>query len=183
MQKQFIILAIALLSTALGNSQEDARFSLEISTDSILLFNPFQAQFCLKNASGDNFTPPIFTDFQVVGGPSISTNMSIMNGKVNQKQCYTYLLEGKTEGLYYLEPATIEVDGSVLSTQPLEVIVLPNPDGIRQQPQRNNPMDELNQWRDSFFDGFNFSWPSLPPMAPPSDSSRVRKKKRKTTRI
>ncbi len=179
MKKLFTILVALLLCLGL-RSQEDVRFNVELGTDSILLYNPFRVEFCLENAQGQDYQPPAFEFFHIVGGPSISSNMSIINGQVSQKQCFTYLLEPKEAGLYYLEPASIAVDGSILSTEPLEIVVLPNPEGIRRELPTERRPQLFDPWEEFFNRPFSFPFP---PADAPSDSSKVRKKKRKITRI
>lgn len=115
-------------------SQQMATFTIEVSTDSILLGNYFEVTFTLQNANGNNFEPPIFKDFQVMAGPNVSTSLSMTNGQVKQSVTYSYYLEPKDIGNYYIEPASIEADGKVLVSEPLEVMVVPNPEGIIQQP-------------------------------------------------
>ncbi|NJL76185.1 MAG: protein BatD [Saprospiraceae bacterium] len=115
-------------------SQQMAAFTIEVSTDSILLGNYFEVTFTLQNANGNNFEPPIFKDFQVMAGPNVSTSLSMTNGQVKQSVTYSYYLEPKDIGNYYIEPASIEADGQVLVSEPLEIMVVPNPEGIIQQP-------------------------------------------------
>ena len=50
------------------------------------------------NQDGDNFNPPDFANFKVVGGPSSSVNQSWINGKASYAQSYIYILEPKKVG-------------------------------------------------------------------------------------
>jgi hypothetical protein len=113
--------------------------------------NYFTVSFTLENAEGANFMPPAFDEFEVASGPNTSSSMSIMNGQVSQKVTYTYYLRPRDIGNYFIEPASIESDEGVLETLPREVIVLPNPDGIIQQPQQRTQPFNFNM------DGFSGS--------------------------
>lgn len=140
MKKLFLLVACSTVFFTTLLAQKTPTFTIEVSTDSILLGNVFKVKFTLENAQGVDFAPPTFTGFNVVGGPSMSSSMSIVNGKVTQQASYTYYLEPKDIGNYYIEPASITVDGAVLETEPLQVLVVPNPDGVQQQvePQEFN---------------------------------------------
>ena len=76
--------------------------------------------------------------------------------------------------------------GKILETSPLEVLVVPNPDGIKQSPPRGNNNLQFNFGNP--FD-FDFSFPDMrdmpqqTPPAPRQEAPVEQKKKRKTTRI
>jgi len=114
-------------------SGQDAQFSIAVSNDSILLGNHFEVTFTMENTNGRNFQTPDFKGFQIVGGPSQSSQMSIINGEMTQKKSWTYYLEPSDIGNYYIEPASIETDDGILETAPIEVLVVPNPDGVIQK--------------------------------------------------
>ncbi|MEN0003758.1 MAG: BatD family protein [Bacteroidota bacterium] len=140
--KKMIFLFVLLCCTygATVSAQEDSRFTASVTMDSILYGNKFKVTFTLENGQGNAFEAPIFPDFHVVSGPNTSSSFSMMNGTVSQSISYTYLLEPKDIGNYYIEPASIQVDGTTLETAPIEVMVVPNPDGIIQREERSNDM-------------------------------------------
>jgi hypothetical protein len=136
--KMKLTLIIGCMAFMMGShlmAQDGPKFTVEVSSDSILMNNYFTVSFTLENAEGANFMPPAFDEFEVASGPNTSSSMSIMNGKVSQKVTYTYYLRPRDIGNYFIEPASIESDEGVLETLPREVIVLPNPEGIIQQPK------------------------------------------------
>ena len=167
----FLITLIALSVTCFG--QKETKFTVEVSTDSILMGNHFEVTFSVENGQGVNFQLPEFADFHVVGGPNQSSSYSMVNGDVTQQMSYSFYLEPKDIGNYYIEPAGIEIDGESYETQPMEVIVVPNPDGIKQQPKRREGGAD-------FFRGFDFDFPSTPT---PPETPAKKKKKRKTYRL
>lgn len=183
----FIFLGI----TAAFSQERPAKFTVSVSTDSILMDNYFEVKFTLENANGKNFEAPNFDEhFNVVSGPNFSTSMSMMNGDVTQSMTITYYLEPREIGSYYILPASVEVNEKILETAPLEVLIVPNPDGIKQSPKKNGNMESF-QFN---FGGspFDFSFPELeeapqfyrdaPRDEPPTPVEQP-KKKRKTTRI
>lgn len=137
-----------------SNIETEPQFSIEVSNTEVLLGNYFQVTFTLKNAQGQKFEAPNFKDFDIVSGPNQSSSFSMMNGKTTQSISYTYYLQPKSIGSFYLEPAFIEADGKTMETQPIEIFVLDNPDGIIQQPKRKTPnqLDLFQSVPDGFFD-------------------------------
>ena len=91
-------------------------------------------------------------------------------------------------GLFYILPASVHAADKVLETSPLEVMVVPNPDGIKQSPARR----KMDSYQFNFGDPFGFGFP-IPefgdapqrpqPMPEEKAPTEQPKKKRKTTRI
>lgn len=146
--------------------ENEPSFSVEVNKTSILLGNYIQVTFTLKNAGGNKFEAPTFEGFDIVGGPNQSSSFSMMNGVTTQSTSYTYYIKPRDVGNLFVEPAFIDVDGQTLETQPIEIIVLENPDGIIEKPKRQSPnrMDMFQFPSDDFFnmpndDFFNFPTP------------------------
>ncbi|MBX2870485.1 MAG: BatD family protein [Saprospiraceae bacterium] len=197
--KKLSTLFIALfLASQIVVAQEDAKFSVTVSMDSVLYGNYFQVVFSLKNAKGQDFQAPAFGDFFVKSGPNMSSSFSMMNGEVSQSVSYTFYLEPKDIGNYYIQPASIAVGEMVLETEPVEILVVPNPEGVIQQQPEEERMSE-------FFKGFgrdrmpgfqdfqlDFGDPNLKGLPKDKDSStkpgekekdKKKKKKRKIYKI
>ncbi len=132
-------------------SQQEAKLTVEISNDSILLGNYVEVKFTIENTSVKNFEAPNFDGFNIVSGPNQSSSMMVSNGKVTQSVAYSYYIEPVEVGNYYIQPAFVDTEEGALESMPLEVFVLDNPDGIIQQPKKNNRKDFFN--RDDFFGG------------------------------
>jgi hypothetical protein len=75
------------------------------------------------NEDGDNFTPPSFEKFKVVGGPSQSISNSWINGERTYSKTYTYFLAPKKRGSTNIGQASIEVKGVIYKTSPIEINV------------------------------------------------------------
>ena len=75
------------------------------------------------NQDGDNFRPPNFENFRVVGGPNQSISNSWINGKRSFSKTYSYFLSPQTRGNVTIGQATIEIDGETYKTLPIEVEV------------------------------------------------------------
>ena len=92
-------MAFFMMINVLAFSQEEAKLSVEISRDSILMGNYFEVKFTIENASVDNFEAPTFEGFTVVSGPNQSSSMMISNGVVKQSIAYSYYIEPQDVGL------------------------------------------------------------------------------------
>lgn len=141
-------------------AQEGARFTVEVSTDSILFGNYFKVTFSLENAKGSDFSAPDFSEFHVISGPNQASSMSIINGAVTQSVSYSYYLEPKDIGNFYISPASVAVGGKMLETQPLEIMVVPNPEGIKQSPDRNSGID-IDRFGLEGFDSWDGNMPGM----------------------
>ena len=155
--KTFTFILCSIIS--LWSFAQDPSFNISVSTDSVLMGNYIAVTFSIENGEGNNFEAPGFADFNIVGGPSQSSSISIINGVSTQSKSYTYYIEPKEEGLFYIEPASVEIDGQVLETAPLEIKVAPNPEGIIQQPQQRKNRTFDSFFNDSFFDDPFFNSP------------------------
>ena len=75
------------------------------------------------NEDGDNFVPPSFNGFNVVGGPNQSISNSWINGKRSYSKTYSYFLAPKSQGKFTINQATIEIEDQIYKTTPLSIVV------------------------------------------------------------
>ncbi len=180
MKSRIIFLLLSIFLCVSLQAQEGSKFTVTISTDSILLGNYFMVTFTLENAEGTNFQPPVFEGFNVISGPNTSSSFSMINGDVTQSVAYSYYLEPMDVGSYYIAPASIDLEDRVLETLPLEVNVYPNPEGIKQR--SGGPMQQQFEFKmDDFFSFPEFDSMFQRPREMPK--KKEKKKKRKTYKI
>jgi len=103
---------------------QQAKFTATTDATQIIEGGYVDITFTLENAEGNSFKPPKFNDFDVAGGPSTSTSMTIINGRVSQKMSYTYNLIAKKQGKYTIGPASIFVGSNNLKSNPVNIEVL-----------------------------------------------------------
>ena len=75
------------------------------------------------NKDGDNFTPPSFKGFTVVGGPNQSVSNMWVNGKRTFSKSYSYFLTPTKKGSLIIGQATIEIDDNIYKTLPVKISV------------------------------------------------------------
>jgi len=183
MKKTVILLLLSFISFVKMEAQE-SKFTVAVSTDSILMNNDFQVVFTLENVQGTNFEAPSFNDFEVLSGPNMASSFSMINGTTTQSISYTYLLRPKDIGNYFIQPASVKTGDDYLETVPLEVLVVPNPDGIIQRPQRERNSSPSDIFGD-MFDSSDFLR-GMPRQSTPQQEQpqqKPAKKKRKTYKL
>jgi len=114
----FLIGFIFCSSSAFSQVQFDAK----VSKNSLGINERLRVDFEM-NQDGDNFRPPSFDNFKVVGGPNQSISNSWINGKRSFSKTYSYFLSPQGRGRFTIGQATIEVDGETYKTTPVEVNV------------------------------------------------------------
>ncbi|ALM21155.1 BatD protein [Nonlabens sp. MIC269] len=97
-------------------------FTTSVSRERIALNERMRVEFKM-NVNGNDFTPPNFVGFQVVGGPSQSFSQQWINGKGSMTKSFTYILKPNKTGKQYIKPATMNYEGKTYSTQTVEINV------------------------------------------------------------
>lgn len=70
----------------------------------------FELSYRLEGASISDFQAPSFADFSVVGGPSKSTSVQIINGRMSSSAGISYTLQPKRIGTFSIPSATVTTD-------------------------------------------------------------------------
>lgn len=118
--------------------------SVEVSSDTLLLGNYFELKYTIENADMSALEVPDLSAFKVLSGPNTSSSISIMNGRMTQKASLAFYLEPPDIGSYTIPPAYLTVDETTVETPPIEIIAIPNPEGIIRQPgQAGKKFDPL----------------------------------------
>ena len=68
------------------------------------------------NKDGDNFSPPNFEGFNIVGGPNQSVSNSWINGTRTFSKTYSYFLSPIKRGRFTIGQASIEIEGDIYKT-------------------------------------------------------------------
>jgi hypothetical protein len=131
--KQLHLILLWICGCGVAHAQAP-RFTVSVSSDSVLLGNYFEVKFTVENGRAAGFEAPDFRDFNVIGGPNTSTSMSIINGEVSQSASFTYYLEPMDIGVFTIKPAYLNTGENTLETPPIDIIVVPNPESIIQRP-------------------------------------------------
>ena len=105
------------------NAQDDSiSFEAILSKKSLGINENLRVDFKM-NKDGDNFTPPSFKGFTVVGGPNQSVSNMWVNGKRTFSKSYSYFLTPTKKGSLTIGQATIEIDDNIYKTLPVKISV------------------------------------------------------------
>ncbi len=125
---RFLLAASCLLWGGISTSFGQVVFKAETDARQVVENGVFNVEYTLENAVSNSFSPPDFTGFQVVSGPSRSQSTTVINGQMSQSMSFGYTLLAKKEGKYTISPATILVNGKRISSNTLSVeVVKPAP--------------------------------------------------------
>lgn len=116
--KTYISLILILFCTGLVSAQ--IKFEAKLSKNKLGVNERLRVDFEM-NKDGDNFTPPDFANFMVVGGPNQSVSQSWLNGVRSFSKTYSYFLAPKKTGKFTIGQASIEIDGETYKTVPVAV--------------------------------------------------------------
>lgn len=124
--KFYITFIISFLTISL--TAQEAKLTATVSKNKLGVNQRLRVEFAINKQGADNFKPPNFTNFTIVGGPSQSVSQSTSftpNGgrKVIFSQSYTYIIEPKRKGEFNIPSASIEIDGKTIQSKPVKVIV------------------------------------------------------------
>ena len=118
MKFRLLLLLIFLSSFAMAQ----VKFEAKTSKTQLGVNERLRIDFTM-NEDGDNFIPPSFENFKVVGGPSQSINNSWVNGVRSFSKSYTYFLAPKKRGVFTIGQSSIEIDGITYKTSPIKIKV------------------------------------------------------------
>lgn len=136
--KRMRIVYIAILLLSFGVSQAQVQFEAKVSKTRLGVNERLRVDFEM-NKDGDNFSPPSFEGFRVVGGPNQSISNSYINGKRSYSKTYSYFLAPQSRGQFTIGQATIEIDGETYKTLPVKVQIT----AAVEKPKDENDADYL----------------------------------------
>ncbi|MBP93564.1 MAG: BatD protein, partial [Flavobacteriaceae bacterium] len=115
-----IAVILLVLSSTIASAQ--ITFEAKVSKKKLGINERLRVDFEM-NKDGDNFNPPDFSNFTVVGGPNQAVSNSWINGKRSYSKTYSYFLAPKRQGTFTINQAVIEIDGEIYKTTPISVVV------------------------------------------------------------
>ena len=133
MVKKILILFLTINSFVLS---AQVNFEATVSKSKLALNERLRIDFVM-NQNGDNFSPPEFDNFQIIGGPNQSIKTSYVNGERKFSKTYSYFLKPLKKGKLKINQASIEIDGEIYKSLQLEVLIT---DSVKQ------PSDSITQY-------------------------------------
>ena len=118
---RLLVYIYIILSSFILNAQVD--FELRVSKKKLGINERLRVDFVM-NQNGDDFSPPSFENFILVGGPNQSISNSYINGKRTFSKTFTYFLQAKDKGIFEIGSAQISYKGKSYQTSPVKIEVL-----------------------------------------------------------
>jgi hypothetical protein len=98
------------------------QFEAKVSKASLGINERLRIDF-MMNEDGDNFIPPAFEGFRIVGGPNQSVSYQWINGRKSFDKTYSYYLMPLKKGIFTIKPASIEINGEIYKTNTIKINV------------------------------------------------------------
>lgn len=111
-----------VLALPLWMCGQETELTVEVSSQNVKVGEVFQLTISLKNGQGEIRTPEL-AGFDIVSGPNYASRYSMVNGKTDMSSSYEYSLIASEEGVYIIDPAEVEVNGILLTTEPISISV------------------------------------------------------------
>ncbi|WP_231953094.1 BatD family protein [Polaribacter vadi] len=140
-RKGYLFLIFSFLTFSVFAQQ--AELEVNVSKNKLGLNQRLRIEFSINKQGADDFTPPKFSDFKVIQGPSQSVSQSWINGKVSFSQSYTYILQPTRKGELIIDAASIKINGTTLNSKMIKIIVLDAID-VPENPNDPNYIAEQN---------------------------------------
>ena len=144
-----VILFFILISTVIGAWADGITFTAN-APEVVVSGDQFRLSYTINSQKVRDFRAPSIKEFEVLMGPSRSTQSStqIINGNVTSTSTitFTYILMAGKEGTYTIPGATIVADGNNYTSNSVEIKVLP-PDqssGAGNGNSRNSSRNQAN---------------------------------------
>jgi hypothetical protein len=140
MRKLLFFLAFTAVAGMACAQSGQARFYTQVSDTSVLQGNPITVAFVLENGEGGRFEAP---DWESAGfavyGSSQSSSISIQNGVKRVSATYEYTVAPHREGTLVIPSAVMKNGGKTYHTDPVNIQVQANPEGITEQRKPGRP--------------------------------------------
>lgn len=130
-RKQTLFFILFLCALSLG---AQVRFTTS-APEAVVEGEQFRLSFKVNTQDVSDFTPPVFTGFDVLMGPSrsVESSFNMINGKTSQSSSitFTYILSATKPGTYTIPGASIRSDGQVYKSNSVRLRVLKADDTSR----------------------------------------------------
>ena len=119
-----VILFFILISTVVGAWADGITFTAN-APEVVVSGDQFRLSFTINSKKVRDFRAPSIKDFEVLMGPTRSTQYQNYNGVENHSITFTYILMAGKEGTYKIPGATIVANGNNYTSNSVEIKVLP----------------------------------------------------------
>jgi hypothetical protein len=144
---QALVVAIAL-GAPLGASAQGTTLRVEATARQLGLEDQLQLVISLEGTSvelREEIALPTLQNLQVVAGPSVSTQISFVNGRISQAKTYTYLLQPTSVGTAVIGAVRAVLADGLRTSEPITLEVRPGSLLPKRQPAPASPFGPGDQ--------------------------------------
>ena len=128
-QMKRIFFSVILFLFAIGVAFADEITFVASAPNAVVVGQQFKLSYKINRGNAKEPRIPAIDGFTILMGPTRSSEMSYMNnnGQVTQTKSltYTYILKADKEGTFVLPAATVVVDGENITSNKVDIMVLP----------------------------------------------------------
>ena len=147
MKKLVLILSLIAVCN-LSSIANDIQFQAS-APQAVAVGQAFRLVYSLNASGGKDLRVADISDFDVLAGPyeSHSSNVQIVNGKVNSSETisYTYTLQAKKEGTYTIPAASIVLNQQKYTSNTVTIKVLPANEKVESINQNTNTQGNIDK--------------------------------------
>ena len=132
--RHIVFSLLAFIAVLTVKSQETS-FYATVDKNPVGLGDVFSYQITLENGRGD-VTPPSLSDFNIVYGPSRSSNYRIINNQQTSSFTLSYTMRAVSKGEFTIGSAYTTINGQKFKTDPITVKVIEGQSSRAQQKNR-----------------------------------------------
>ena len=113
-----------MLLSVIARADDKVTFTAS-APETVAVGYQFRLTYTVNTSNVRDFQIPSIADFDILMGPSRSTNIQIVNGNHSESLTYTYILRARTEGTFTIDGATITAGGNAMTSNSVTIKVLP----------------------------------------------------------
>ena len=125
---KWIVTSLLLPLSLSTQVHAQARATLTVSANPVVVGTPFQLTIEVENATG-KFSPPSVTGLVFLSGPRQSTSTQIINGPRSTRRSITYQVRASRKGVLAIPQIAIQTDRGTLKTKALNLRVIAGRNG------------------------------------------------------
>ena len=123
--KRIVILWMALIAISLQTFADEKVSFTTSAPEAVAVGDQFRLSYTVTTQKVRDFRAPSIKGFDVLMGPSRSTQVTQVNNDVSASITFTYILMAKEEGEFTIPGAVIVADGNEMISNSVKVKVLP----------------------------------------------------------
>lgn len=123
--KRIVILWMALIAISLQTFADEKVSFTTSAPEAVAVGDQFRLSYTVTTQKVRDFRAPSIKGFEVLMGPSRSTQVTQVNDDISASITFTYILMAKEEGEFTIPGAVIVADGNEMISNSVKVKVLP----------------------------------------------------------